>query len=161
MTDVLGAWRATFTRRWHRHADLADTCDPIAGHQGRVALLAIMLFPISYEVHRAAILHDMGEAAVGDVPNPVKNRNPDLRAALDRIEGEAMVRLGLPAIDLEADEADQLRLCDKLDAILWARHHRPELLAESGWQADVSEVCGLMWRTGKGHMEPWLRGLAS
>ncbi len=160
MTNILAAWRATFTRRWHRHPELAETCDPIGGHQGRVALLAMLIFPESYPVHLAAVLHDMGEVAVGDIPKPVKNANPDLQAVLDRIEAEAMVAMGLPVFDLEPVDALKLRLCDKLDAILWARHHRPELLAEPGWRADIAEVCDLLWRTGKGHMVPWARGLA-
>lgn len=146
--NLQAAWEATFTRRWHRHALLADTNDPIAAHQGRVALLALMLFPTAHAVHRAALCHDMGEAAVGDVPNPVKNRNPDLKAALDRIEGEAMERMGIPAVSLDDIERDMLRLCDKLDAILWARHHRPGLMSHPAWQGDVQEVNGLAWRLG-------------
>jgi len=146
--SIIDAWEATFTRRWHRHARLADTHDPIAAHQGRVALLALMLFPREHALHRAAILHDMGEATVGDVPNPVKNANPDLKAALDRIEGEAMAAMGLPAVSMDQRDRDMLRLCDKLDAILWARHHRPELMDEPGWKGDVAEVRGLMWRLG-------------
>jgi len=157
---IIAAWEATFTRRWHRHARLADTNDPIAGHQGRAALLALMLFPTAHAVHRAAIMHDMGEAAVGDVPNPVKNRNPDLKAALDRIEDEAMVAMGLPEVDLDERERDMLRLCDKLDAILWARHHRPELMDEPGWQGDISEVRGLMWRLSVGHVVNGIFGWA-
>lgn len=148
--SILGAWEATFTRRWHRHAYLAATHDPICAHQGRVALLAVVLFPTAHAVHRAAIMHDMGEAAVGDVPNPVKNANPDLKAALDRIEAEAMAAMQLPAVTLDDRERDMLRLCDKLDAILWARHHRPDLMEEPGWRGDVQEVRGLMWQLGVG-----------
>lgn len=148
--SIIAAWEATFTRRWHRHAHLADTHDPIAAHQGRVALLALILFPQEHALHRAAIMHDMGEAAVGDVPNPVKNRNPDLKAALDRIEAEAMSEMQLPDVAMDDRDRDMLRLCDKLDAILWARHHRPELMEEPGWRGDVQEVRGLMWRLGVG-----------
>ena len=159
--SLMTAWEATFTRRWHRHAHLADTHDPIAGHQGRVALLALMMFPTAHALHRAAIMHDMGEAAVGDVPNPVKNANPDLKRALDRIEAEAMVEIGLPGVDLDDRERDMLRLCDKLDAILWARHHKPDLLDDPRWQGDVSEVRGLMWRCGVGHLVNGLFGWAA
>lgn len=144
--DILAIWRATFTRRWHRHADLADIADPIAGHQGRVALLAVVLFPDAHALHRAAIMHDMGEAAVGDVPNPVKEANPTLKAELDRIEAIAMVQMGLPECNLDARELDMLRLCDKLDAVLWARHHRPGLMDEAGWQRDVAVVADLAAR---------------
>jgi hypothetical protein len=158
---ILTIWEATFTRRWHRHARLADTHDPIAAHQGRVALLALVLFPHEHALHRAAIMHDMGEAMVGDVPNPVKEANPDLKVALDRIEAQAMTDMGLPAVDLDDRDRDMLRLCDKLDAILWARHHRPELMDDPGWQRDIATVRGLMWRTGVGHLADGLMGWAA
>lgn len=150
--DILAIWRATFTRRWHRHADLADIADPISGHQGRVALLAVVLFPNAHALHRAAIMHDMGEAVVGDVPNPVKERNPALKAELDRIEAIAMAKMGLPECDLNAHELKMLRLCDKLDAILWARHHRYALMSEPGWQRDISLVKDLFAVCGIGHI---------
>ena len=147
---TIAAWRATFTRRWHRHPELCETHDPVSSHQGRVALLTLILFPTSHAVHRAAILHDMGEATVGDVPNPVKERNPDLKQSLDRIEAEELAKLGLPDVSLSPIEQDMLKLCDKLDAILWAHHHRPHLMNHPGWQADIAKVRSLMWRCGIG-----------
>jgi hypothetical protein len=111
-----------------------------------------MLFPTAHAVHRAAIIHDMGEAAVGDVPNPVKQRNPDLKTALDRIEFEELAKLGLPEVRLSEIEEGMLKLCDKLDAILWAAHHRPQLLTHPGWQDDIAKVRSLMWRCGIGEM---------
>lgn len=158
--SLIDAWEATFTRRWHRHPRLADTHDPVGAHQGRVALLALILFPTAHAVHRAAIMHDMGEAAVGDVPNPVKNRNPDLKLALDRIEAEAMSDLGLPSVALDERERDMLRLCDKLDALMWARHHAPALMDEPGWQGDAQEIRGLMWRLGVGERISGILGWA-
>lgn len=148
--DILTIWEATFTRRWHRHPHLAATVDPIAAHQGRVALLAVVLFPGEHALHRAAIMHDMGEAIVGDVPNPVKEANPVLKAELDRIEALAMAHLGLPDIALDQRGKDMLRICDKLDAILWARHHKPDLMDTPAWQRDIATVTGLMWKTGVG-----------
>ena len=160
MTDIHMAWRATFTRRWHRHADLAYTVDPVSGHQGRVALLALILFPTAYAVHRAAIMHDMGEASVGDVPNPVKNRNPDLKLILDRIEGEAMAALSLPEVSLSVVEKDMLRLCDKLDAYLWAHHHQPAIMGFRGWPEDAAEIVRLSWCTKVPQIEYLMRNLA-
>lgn len=132
--NLQAAWEATFTRRWHRNPHLAVTYDPIGGHQGRVAFLALMLFPTAHAVHRAAILHDMGEALVGDMDGQIKEDNPDLKDILDRLEDKAMVSMGIPPVSLDAIEADMLRLCDKLDGYLWAQHHRPDLMWREDWQ---------------------------
>jgi len=141
MTRTYDIWRASFTRRWHRHAYLCDTHDPVGAHQGRVMLLVLALEPTaSRNLLIAAATHDIGEAAVGDVPNPVKNRNPDLKAALDRIEAAAVQAMGLPIPRLNADETKMLRLCDKLDAVMRANHHHDRrLMSQPGWQADIRE----------------------
>ena len=148
--NLIKAWEATFTRRWHRDAFLAETHDPISAHSGRVALLALMLFPTRHALHRAAILHDMGEAAVGDVSWQVKRDHPDLREALERIEREAVRALGLPDVDLDAHERDMLELCDRLDAYLWARHHKPEQMADDHWITSRDELRAMAWRCNVG-----------
>lgn len=154
-------WQATFTRRWHRNPHLADTADPIGAHQGRVALLALTLFPGRHALHRAAILHDMGEALTGDVPAEVKEAHPVLKAEMDRIEALAIEHLGLPPVDLDDREREMLRLCDRLDALLWAHHHRPELMSRYDWQQAISDIEKLMWRLGvESSVWPILKKLA-
>lgn len=143
MTPILRAWRATHTTRWHRHPEMCRTGDDIGGHQHRVAILAMLIFPHRPNVVMAAMLHDMGEAAVGDVANPVKERNPDLRAALAGIEEREIAAMGLPSVDINAAERTMLRLCDKLDAYLWAALHRPEIIIGNGWPEDRAEILQL------------------
>jgi (p)ppGpp synthase/HD superfamily hydrolase len=145
-------WEATFTRRWHANPHMADTADPVGGHQGRVALLALMLFPREIAVLRAAVIHDMGEWATGDVPYPVKEANPDLKATLDLIEAAAMLDMGLPVISLDPVQSDMLRLCDRLDAMLWARHHKPHLMQQADWQHSLQTIIGLAWRLNVAHL---------
>ena len=65
------AWLAGFTRRWHSNPDLCATSDAVAGHSGRVGVLAHLLFPDSSKsLIVAALLHDLGESGVGDVAAP-------------------------------------------------------------------------------------------
>lgn len=143
MTPILRAWRATHTTRWHRHPEMCGTGDDIGGHQHRVSILAMLMFPSRPNVVMAAMLHDMGEAAVGDVANPVKEAHPALRNALDAVEEHEMAAMGLPAVTLSAAERTMLRLCDKLDAYLWANMHRPDLMEGNGWPNDRAEILQL------------------
>lgn len=131
-------------RRWHTHPVMADYDDRLDAHQGRVARLAMALFPGDDGLIRAALIHDDGEAIVGDVPNPVKNRLPQVaRDALDDMERIGIDRMWGYHPPLSVDQAKRLRLCDKLDAIMWARHKAPHMMTEPGWQADIAEVIAL------------------
>ncbi len=134
------AWRASLTARWHKNADMCHIYDPNCGHSGRVALLAILLFPTAHAVHRAAILHDIGENVVADVDGETKRENPDLAAILDRIEGQKIAELGIRFPRLDDIERRMLWLCDKLDAFLWVSHHKPHLLQSLDWREARSRI---------------------
>lgn len=144
-------WEATFTRRWHRHPHLAATNDPIAGHQGRVALIALMLWPDDTVLLRHALVHDMGEAAVGDVAWPVKQAAPKLAEMLDRLEAQAISDLMLLLPTMDDLTARRLKLCDRLDAIFWAFHHFPHLRFEPELMNDVQRCWDQMESLGVGH----------
>ncbi len=134
------AWDATLAHRWHRNAAMAATGDTVGGHHGRVALLAMMLFPTAHAVHRACVLHDLGEASVADVAGDVKDANPVLRAELDRLEAAAIAALGIKFPKLDDIERRMLWLCDKLDAFLWVQHHKPHLLQQLDWREARSRI---------------------
>lgn len=44
-TDINRIFMAGLTTRWHTNPHLAQSCDRIDGHQGRVARLAIAIWP--------------------------------------------------------------------------------------------------------------------
>ena len=154
---LLDIFRAGRCRRWHRHPVMVDTDDRLDGHQGRVARLALALFPDDHDLLIMALTHDDGESVTGDIPNPVKNQLSQVaRDAIEDMEENARLRLwgGLSGSGKATDivrTATRLRLCDKLDAIMWVAHHHPRLLAEPGWQSDIAEVkalaaqCGATW----------------
>ena len=151
MTDIITAWQATFARRWHSNPFMADLVDNLGEHQGRTALLALCLWPSAHAVHRAAIVHDLGEPyAAGDVSGEVKGRNPDLTAIINRLESDAMAAMGLPESPLEFGEARMLKLADALDAYLFVHHQRPHLLNGNGWPKQKAVMIEMAWSLGVG-----------
>jgi len=135
-TAMMTQWRATFVRRWHRNPDLADTNDPIGGHSARVALLLLNYWPLSsvFAITHA-LTHDLGEAYAGDVPGNIKRQHPELAEALEEVEALGAKMMGIADPNCTAREMAQVNLCDKLDAYLWMRHHKPGLANDPDWKA--------------------------
>ena len=129
MSKTLRAWRASFTRRWHTNPDLCDTLDYDAGHQGRVALLVLSLFPdASRTLLCHAITHDQGEAAVGDISYDAKKLYPELAEMAANCEALELVKQGFVIYpNLTEREKRMLKLCDHLDAWLWMMRHARHL----------------------------------
>ncbi len=126
-------WRASFTRRWHANPDLCHTIDPVAAHSGRMGILALTLWPdASRDLLAACLTHDLGEWATGDVPAPAK-RDPELRAALDRLEAQALDAMQM-GLDLSPMDEWRLRYLDRLDAYMWAEFHHPDLIKRKAWR---------------------------
>lgn len=136
--DVIAIWRDSFVRRWHTSPDMSHTTDFNCSHQGRVALLVLSLFPdAGIDLLRAAITHDQGEAGVGDVAFPVKQKNPKLAKQLDDMEADHIAMRGLPPINLSAPDERRLKLCDRLDAVLWMLKCSPAIASQKGWRSDI------------------------
>ena len=124
-------WKAGFTRRWHVHSNLSYTHDRVDGHSARVAILIMKLFPdASSDLVKAAVLHDLGEGMVGDLPYPTKMAHPELNDVLERLEAFAIEEMGLKMPELHEQEKQILALCDRVDAYLWAIHHERELVMQ-------------------------------
>ena len=119
-------WLAGFTQRWHVQPSLASTGDRVDGHSARVGILILHFHPgASAELLRAALVHDLGESQAGDVPYPVKKKYPDLSQKLEEIEAITLAGMGMIMPKLTKHEQEIFRFCDRLDAYLWALHHRP------------------------------------
>lgn len=135
MSKTHRAWRASFTRRWHTNPDLCDTLDYDCGHQGRVALLVLSLFPeASRTLLCHAVTHDQGEAAVGDVSYDAKKAHPELHGIVDVIEGRERRAQGFGFPNLTDREYRALKLCDHLDAWLWMMRHARHLFNRDDWK---------------------------
>lgn len=116
--------------RWHAHEDhrLRNSGDTIDTHQSRVAIMCISLAAyIGHPLHNsdlvaAALRHDEAERVLGDMPSPAKDRFPALAAAYAKAEKQVLTEMGYNWT-LTDQEQDMLTLCDKLDALNWARKH--------------------------------------
>ena len=131
MTNINRIFMAGLTIRWHTNPHLAQTCDRIDGHQGRVARLAIAIWPdASRDLLIAALTHDDGESVTGDIPY-------QRGKTTDQENAETAARITIwnrrhPM--LSSEDAARLRFCDRLDAAMWMLHHAPQCKRQSDWQ---------------------------
>jgi hypothetical protein len=134
MTDLHRTWRATFTRRWHTNSDLCHTHDPVGAHSARVALILWTLWPDSpRDLILAALTHDLAESVVGDLPPAGKSMLANAATAERLIATQN-------GWHVPTDHAARLTFADKLDAYMWAMHHRAP---DNGEWADAREW--LIW----------------
>lgn len=150
MSATYRAWQAGLVRRWHTNFDLCDTVDYDSGHQGRVAVLILKLFPeASRALLIAAVTHDQGEVAAGDVSYDAKKACPEFGAMAAALEAAEIERQGLPQPDMTPDERKALKLCDWLDSWLWMLRHKPALAMRADWTSqfaatlDMAEALGV------------------
>ena len=130
MTDLLRTWRATFTRRWSCNPDLCHTHDPVGAHSARVALILWTLWPDSTrDMILAALTHDLAESVVGDLPPAGKS----MLANAATTERLIATQNGW---HVPTDHVARLNFADKLDAYMWAMHHRAP---DNGEWADARE----------------------
>lgn len=140
-------WRSGCVKRWHCNMDkgLRESGDTTGSHSHRVAMLLLMLHPLpSSHLLACALTHDTSEVFTGDIPGPMKQGK--LKALMERYERELAERFSLP-IPSEKDQR-WIRLCDKLDAILWVREHAPYVLHTPDWIEEWEKV--LMMATALG-----------
>ncbi len=147
------AWRAGHTKRWHAHPELCNSGDCVSAHSARMATLALSLFTHDtlYLLVHACLVHDLGEACVGDVRGPAKRVDPVLAERLDVAEGKAMARMSMfmPPLD-ELDRA-RLKLLDHYDAFLWVRFAQPDHLALPNWQVHIQNIIDNAYSLGFAH----------
>lgn len=126
--DFYRSWLSGTVKRFH----VMDTIEPnlTSSHAWGVVLLLLMIWPSApRELIIAALLHDFGEKATGDMPGPVKWGNPVLEAELDRMELQH-TRENLPrqiATLLETVSQSQwavVELCDRAEFCFRMVHER-------------------------------------
>ena len=140
-TDIQRVFYAGLTTRWHTNPHLAQTCDRLDGHQGRVARLILALWPdASRDLIIVALTHDDGESVTGDIPatysKSLRHKLAEARAR-GEIWGSGMLRLSYT-------DGQRLRLADKLDAYMWAEHHAPAVVLDNPeWSEAWQEIVKL------------------
>ena len=95
--------------------------------------------PLPPEASTYLIWHDAGELAVGDLPFPVKAQNPTLKAKIDWLEEEAVVRMGGP-ISSKYDEVIKRRAkCADLIE-MWEMGHTELLLGNKFAKPIIDDI---------------------
>lgn len=144
-------WLATFVRRWHSDPDLCHTVDPNGGHSARVALLMLHFFP---DLNRGALIgalcHDLGEIRTGDMASPAKKQFSTIADQMRRYQADEVRWQGFPNLHLTETQKEQIELCDKLDAYLWAEKHDRTLMAREDWRACRAKIITKAWALGVG-----------
>ncbi|CAB4157508.1 hypothetical protein UFOVP681_26 [uncultured Caudovirales phage] len=151
---IFRIWQAN-VRRWHHSTDhrLRESNDCIQAHQARVAQLVALIFPdCTKDDLLEALFHDVPESWTGDVSYTAKHV-PIIKDAHAFAEADTALRLGLPSTC-----SDRVKLCDGIDAILWAASRVSDTLAGNGWPYHIQQVKGLAWRLGVG---PAVEGIFS
>ena len=104
-------------KRWHTITNAKE--QTVAAHSWGVAVIIMDLWPDSRaDLFHAALLHDVPEQLIGDVPAPTKWAHPRLAKELDLAEESFwdMVEVKFPALTTE--EQLQLKTADMLE-LLW------------------------------------------
>lgn len=102
-------------RRYHTERMITHQTN--AAHQWGVAMLMLHCFPdlTTHTLMLAALMHDVAEGYVGDMPAYAKWRVPALRDGLIKAESEVEDKLGI-TISLSSQETGVLWYCDYLEA---------------------------------------------
>ena len=147
-------YHAAMVRRWHTNPDMSHTVDPVAYHGGRMAVLAIMLWPGDADLLESCITHDLGEVASGDVP-----WGGDKTTA-DRVADKWSAKWSLDMhIGLSNWGSTRLKFLDRADAYLWMLHNNSRLRKKKAWRDQYDWLKSEAETLGKG--KEWKRLLKS
>lgn len=154
MFDVINDPRlAGHTVRYHTWPYIRP--QTIASHSWQLARILLTIAPDQPRLLQYAIVHDMGEIATGDIPYPVKRNNPDLATVINRLEDDALHRLGETfktnfRMELTDDEKWTFKLVELIEMF---EHGREEQILGNGFMEKVADRC---WDAAEELMAPYL-----
>lgn len=92
-----------------------------AAHSWGVAMLLRHIWPEDTHLLIHALVHDIPEGWVGDIPSPTLRNMPEFRSRLERAEGYLLGLLQLPDPFAFLSEEDLLKLktADRLEFVMW------------------------------------------
>lgn len=100
----------TEVKRYHTVTTLIN--ETVGHHSHGVAMLTLMIDPAaSRELLLAALMHDLAEHQVGDIPSPAK-REYGIGEQVSELEDRLMRAAGLVIPELSAADARTLKLAD-------------------------------------------------
>ncbi len=135
--------------RWHasRSHLLRNSGDTTDAHAARCCRLLLALKPdASADLLAACLHHDVAERATGDTPWKAK-QDATLRDTLVRLEIRETMRLGLTE-PRTAQDAEWIKLVDRLDAFLWCQMVDPVESVSGEWQRAARDIQAMAERLG-------------
>jgi len=145
-------YRTGFVQRYAQNPDMAWTGQTLGHHQWGVAVLLLSLFPddVNLAVVWEALHHDTGEMGSAEASYPAKQKYPEMAEAIGGAEWNERFEMGVPEASLTDRETDMLKMCDRLESLLYARVRTPWVLSGDGWPELRRSVVGLAWKLGVG-----------
>ena len=128
-------YRTGFVQRYAQNPEMAWTGQTLGQHQWGVVTLLKGLFrdEVTVEMLWEAHNHDTGEMGACDASYPAKMKHPGMAAAISEAEAEERAALGVPEADLTPHQHRMLKLCDRLESLLFAKIRAPWVLDGAGW----------------------------
>ncbi len=94
----------------------------VGEHSWNVALLVFALVKTpSLDLIKAALLHDVAEVSVGDIPAPVKRSSPEMKEQVNKLEDDFLRRIGIDYPELSIGEENILKVADTLELVLYCQ----------------------------------------
>ena len=127
---IADLWTSLHLNRWHKNPALRGISDDVMAHSGRMAVLAMRIWPGDAQLVMDCIKHDLGETAGGDLCGEFKRNNPVLADILAQAEAAHVAQMGFDP----ASDDPRIDMLDKLDAFLTAKLHAPHIMASADWR---------------------------
>ena len=149
--QILDIYRSGHVQRYHQNPSLAWLGQTNAAHQWGVAMLLRELFPLaSGSLMRETLYHDAGEMGACDASSPAKTAHPEMAKAIARAEETERWQMGIALGGLTPKEEQILRLCDRLEALLFVATRAPWVLETGDWPEARQEVFAMAEELGVG-----------
>lgn len=117
--DPRSAGRVTRYHTWERLREQS-----VGEHTWQLIRIILAIHPhASRELLVYAMFHDVGERVTGDVPFPVKREHPEIKAAFDRMEHDAMLQMSVwgvqAGVRIPHEEMATLKLAEYIEMMEW------------------------------------------
>jgi 5'-deoxynucleotidase YfbR-like HD superfamily hydrolase len=126
--------RGCQTERYHTQKTLQR--ETVGAHVGFMIGAAFIIYDTpSLALMKAISFHDHMEAVTGDIPAPMKLRDPNLKIRLDELEMEFHAESKLPGWPkMDAFEDRQLKMLDRLSGVAFSARE----MRMGNWEAQLS-----------------------
>ena len=132
---------AGLIERYHEHPTVQR--QNVGEHTWQVMRIWLVIFGRKDDATDGRILqyimfHDAGELGTGDIPFPVKKNNPPLKAIMDELEHQSLMRQKIVLPDMSEHELKEVKICDLIEM---AEFGREELRRGCAYGRPILDGC--------------------